>query len=211
MLGCGGILALSTDRGNLVKSVILGEGMLSRNNPPASLSSLQDDARKANLVLGVSEVTFYELPDNAFDTVSLLSITQIVEKEINSFSPDVVFTHYGNDLNIDHRRTFEAVMTACRPQPGFRNPDIYSFFISSSTDWIDGNIFHPFSPNYFIDITSTIDRKLEALSFYKTEMKEFPHSRSLEALRIFSKYWGNRIGREYAEPFILVRSIKDVI
>jgi len=190
MLGCGGTLALFTEKGNLVKSVILGEGMLSRKDPQTTLSSLQNDARNANRALGIHNVVFYELPDNAFDTVSLLSIVQILEKEILLFKPDIVFTHYGNDLNIDHRRTFEAVMTACRPQPGFINPDIYSFFIPSSTDWIDGVAFPPFSPNFYVDISTTIERKLSALSKYETEMKEYPHSRSIEALRVFSKYWG---------------------
>ncbi len=211
MLGCGGTLALAASKGDKVRSVILGQGLLSRKHPETSLNTLQEDSRKANRILGVDSTGFYELPDNAFDTVSLLSIVQIVEQEISSYSPDIIFTHYGHDLNVDHRRTFEAVLTACRPQPGFKNPDIYSFFVSSSTDWIDGNLFLSYAPNVYVDISATIERKLEALSYYRSEMKEYPHSRSIEALRIFSKYWGNRIGREYAEPFILIRKIDNVI
>jgi LmbE family N-acetylglucosaminyl deacetylase len=98
-------------------------------------------------------------------------------------------------------------MTACRPQPGFFNPEIYSFFITSSTDWIDGNVFSNFNPNVFVDIQDTIDQKIKALSEYKTEIREYPHSRSIQSLKIFSQYWGNRMGKEYVEPFQLVRKI----
>lgn len=107
MLGCGGTLALAASKGDKVRSVILGQGLLSRKHPETSLNTLQEDSRKANRILGVDSTGFYELPDNAFDTVSLLSIVQIVEQEISSYSPDIIFTHYGHDLNVDHRRTFE--------------------------------------------------------------------------------------------------------
>lgn len=211
LLGCGGTIAKAVKMGDQIKTVILGEGMLSRKHATDSLTKLRDDSKKANHILGVDSVTFYQLPDNAFDTIPLLSIVRIVEREVEEFTPEVIFTHYGHDLNIDHRRTFEAVLTACRPQPKLRYPDIYSFFIASSTDWIDGTAFPSFAPNVYFDISDTINQKLDALACYVTKMKEFPHSRSLESLRIFSQYWGNRVGKNYVEPFILVRSVRDAL
>jgi LmbE family N-acetylglucosaminyl deacetylase len=89
------------------------------------LTQLRENSKKANHILGVDSLTFYQLPDNAFDTISLLSIVRIVEREVEEFTPDVTFTHFAHDLNIDHRRTFEAVLTACRPQPKLQYPDIY--------------------------------------------------------------------------------------
>jgi len=208
ILGCGGTIARYIAEGWSAQSIILGQGMLSRGKEHIKfLNILRDSARKANSFLGIENIKFYDFPDNAFDSVSLLKIVKIVEHEIFEYKPDIVFTHHGSDLNIDHRRTFEAVVTACRPQPGFKHPDIYTFFVPSSTDWIDGRILENFVPNTFVDIENYIEKKLQALSYYKSEMREYPHPRSVESLRIFSNYWGNRVGKRYVEPLCLIRKI----
>lgn len=208
ILGCGGIIAKMIAEGAEVRSVILGEGALSRDEDDlSSVESLKQDARSANEVLGVKDLVFYNFPDNAFDSVRLLDIVRAVEKEIAGFAPDVIFTHYANDLNIDHRKTYEAVMTSCRPQNGKEVPEIYSFFIPSSTDWADNTGGTGFVPNVYHDISDYIDVKLRALAYYKSEMRDYPHSRSIEALKIFSQYWGNRVGLSYAEPLLLIRKV----
>ena len=209
ILGCGATVAKMIDQGWEAKSVILGQGMVSRGveDEERALKQLREDARRANHELGIADVAFYDFPDNAFDRVPLLEIIKVVEKEVSNYKPDIIFTHFGGDLNIDHRRTFEAVLTATRPQPSFFNPTIYSFFIPSSTDWVDGFILKSFMPNIYFDVEGYIEKKLNALKCYTTEMRNYPHSRSIESLRIFSKYWGNRVGLNYVEPFILVRKI----
>jgi len=209
MLGCGGTLIKHSKKGDLIKTLILGQGMLSRGEDESILNQLRADSKKANDIIGVNDLKFFDFPDNAFDSVPLLNIIKVVEKEIDDYEPDIIYTHFSNDLNIDHRRTFEAVMTACRPQPAFKNPDIYSFFIQSSTDWISSTEATQFVPNVFVDVEDEIEQKIEALKTYQTEMKEYPHSRSLESIRVFSQYWGTRVGKLYAEPFVLVRSVRD--
>ena len=193
----------------LLKTIILGQGMLSRGEDESILVKLRADAKQANDLAGVNELKFFDFPDNAFDSVPLIEIIKTVEKEIDELEPDIIYTHFGNDLNIDHRKTFQAVMTATRPQPGMKNPDIYSFYIQSSTDWIASSEKDQFVPNVFVDIEDTIEKKIEALEKYETEMKAYPHSRSLESIRIFSQYWGTRVGKQFVEPFVLVRSIQD--
>ena len=207
ILGCGATVAALVQNRGVARSVILGQGMISRGVDSSVLKSLRNDAISANEFLGIDHVHFYDFPDNSMDTVPLLKIIKTVEAEISDFSPNIIFTHFGDDLNIDHRITFQAVMTACRPQPGFENPDIYSFFVPSSTDWIDGYVLRPFVPNVFVDVQGTIDMKADALSKYHSEMKTSPHSRSLESVRVFSRYWGMRVGKEYVEPFMLVRKV----
>jgi len=209
MLGCGGTLIKHSKRGDYIKTLILGQGMLSRGEDESILAKLRADSKEANDIIGVNELKFFDFPDNAFDSVPLLKIIKVVEKEVADYQPDIIYTHFSNDLNIDHRRTFEAVMTACRPQPGMKNPDIYSFYIQSSTDWIASTEATQFIPNIFVDVEDEIEQKIEALMAYQTEMKEYPHSRSLESIRVFSQYWGTRVGKYFAEPFILVRSVRD--
>lgn len=208
LLGCGGTLIKHAKNGDYIRTIILGQGMLSRGEDESILVELRADAKKANDISGVNELEFYDFPDNAFDSVPLLNIIKAVEKEIDDYQPDIIYTHFANDLNIDHRKTFEAVMTATRPQPGMKNPDIYAFYIQSSTDWISSTDANQFIPNVFVNIEEEIEEKIKALEAYKTEMKTYPHSRSLEANRVFSQYWGTRVGKQYVEPFILVRSIR---
>jgi len=209
LLGCGGTLIKHSKNGDYIKTLILGQGMLSRGEDESILIKLRADAKKANGITGVNELKFFDFPDNAFDSVPLLKIIKVVENEMDNYQPDIIYTHFSNDLNIDHRRTFKAVMTAIRPQPGMKNPDIYSFYIQSSTDWISSTESVQFIPNVFVDIEPDIEQKLKALSEYETEMRDYPHSRSLESIRVFSQYWGTRVGKKYVEPFVLVRSVRD--
>lgn len=116
IIGCGGTIAkISTD--NNVQALILGEGMISRDleNKENLLQILKDDAIKAQKTIGVNESYFENFPDNSFDTVPLLEIIKKVEEFINKINPDIIFTHHNADLNVDHRITFQAVLTTCRP------------------------------------------------------------------------------------------------
>ncbi|MDP3396785.1 MAG: PIG-L deacetylase family protein [Methanoregula sp.] len=208
ILGCGGTIKKFTESGSEVCTVILGEGMLSRGDANANaVGKLQKHCKKANEIIGVKDLREFSFPDNAFDSVPLLNIVKVVEDTIDDFKPDVIFTHHGGDLNIDHRLTFQAVLTGCRPQGFKKSPEIYSFFIPSSTDWTDGYVLNHFMPTMYVDVSDQIESKIAALSEYKTEMREYPHSRSLESVRIISQYWGNRVGLHFAEPFTLIRRI----
>ena len=189
ILGCGATMKRLTNQGHSVKTLLLGKGRPGEEPSPV----------KANEIVGVTDIIQKEFPDNKFDSVPLLDIVQSIENDILSFSPDIVFTHHYNDLNVDHRITFEAVLTVCRPQK--TKTGIYLFFIPSSTDY-SGKEFNPI---VFSDVKSTIQYKLKALEYYQSELKEYPHSRSLESVTNISKYWGNRIGLEYVEPFVLYR------
>ncbi len=120
----------------------------------------------------------------------------------------MIITHHGGDLNIDHRRVFQAVMTATRPVGPAKVRDIYSCEIPSSTEWAFQHIGRSFRPNVFIDIADTLEEKVRALGIYESEVREFPHPRSPEAVRINAQRWGITAGCRAAEAFELVRSIR---
>lgn len=207
ILGCGAAIYKHIKQGDTVRTVILSRGMKARGNTDeAEKSKLEAQCRKANQILGVSDIVLHDFPDNEFDTVSRLTLTKVIENELKSYQPNLIYTHFGEDLNIDHRRIYEAVLTACRPQPESIVPAIYSFFIPSSTDW--GCPDQPFIPTVFIDVSDVLEIKLLALQEYSMEMRQAPHSRSIDSVKTMGKYWGNRIGCHAAEPFKLVREIK---
>jgi len=147
------------------------------------------------------------LPDNRFDSIPLLDVVKIIEKYIEDIKPDIIYTHFGGDLNIDHKITFEAVLTASRPIGQEYVKEIYAFETVSSTEW-NFNGMDGFKPNYFVDITETLDMKLKAMECYKSELKEFPHPRSNKNLKASALKWGSVVSRMYAEAFQVVRIIK---
>lgn len=211
VLGIGGTITRHTKQGDEVTVCILGEGITSRRNGQSSegdhstLEELRRDARRAAAILGVRHLRLFELPDNRFDTVDTLKVAKMVEQIAHSCDPEVVYTHFAGDLNIDHGITARAVLTALRPLPGTTCRRIYAFEVPSSTGW--GVPWDPFVPNVFVDIKDTLDLKLEAMAAYKTEVRSWPHPRSLEALSYRARAWGSMVGLDAAEPLMLVREV----
>ena len=211
VLGCGGTAAGLSESGDLWIG-ILGEGIAARYTcseeaPKSDLHRLKEEARSSGKILGAKEVVFASLPDNRFDTVAILDIVKIVEGWVKDFEPDVIYTHHPGDLNVDHSATFRAVLTATRPMIGRIVRDVYAFEIASSTEWAFQSLAPVFRPNTFVDITSTIERKIRALQVYQGEVRPFPHPRSPEAIRAIAMRWGSTVGVQYAEAFELVRSV----
>jgi LmbE family N-acetylglucosaminyl deacetylase len=159
-------------------------------------------------MLGATSIVFGRLPDNRFDAVALLDVVKRVEAWLAEVAPAVVYTHHPGDLNIDHRITFEAVLTAARPVPGCAVRELYAFEVPSSTEWAFQQVGPPFRPSVFEDVTETIDLKVRCLERYRGEARPFPHPRSGEALRAIARRWGSVAGLAYAEAFELVRSVR---
>ena len=142
------------------------------------------------------------------DTVPLLELIQYIENLKKDFNFDIIYTHSPSDLNIDHRIIFEATLTAFRPEPEECITEIRSFEIPSSTDYSSGKINQNFSPNLFIDTSSHHELKLKALGCYDMELRDFPHSRSLESVNALAKTRGASVGLKMAEAFEVIRRIE---
>lgn len=211
ILGCGGTAARLVKQGNEAYTLILGEGITSRDDSrqrekrEREIVQLKKQVHQANSVIGIKEVFTHDFPDNRFDSAPLLDIVKVIETIKNKIKPDIVFTHYKKDLNIDHQITYRAVLTAMRPTAEETVKEIYSFEVLSSTEW---NFPLSFSPDVFFDITETIDMKLTAMEKYQSELREYPHPRSIKGIRLNAEQWGMKIGLKYAEAFKLIRLIK---
>lgn len=194
--------------------VILGEGITSRSHIRDKAKwKIELDIHRSNIhsaqkAIGYHSVSIYDFPDNRFDTVALLDIIKVIEKEKENFKPDVIFTHHGGDLNIDHQRTFEAVITACRPMSNEKVKTIITFETPSGTEWRAASDPRHFIPNFFFAVSDkNINAKIKGMESYEFEKRPFPHPRSPEALKIQAQRWGVSIGCEFAEAFMLIRSI----
>lgn len=215
LLGLGATMnKLITENNVITHVVILGEGITSRSNSrdlkqwEKELATHKENIVNAQKAIGYHSISTYDFPDNRFDSVALLDIVKVIEKEKEQFNPDVIFTHHGGDLNIDHQRTFEAVMTACRPMEHEGVKAIITFETPSGTEWRANTDPRHFLPNFFMSVSSeNIESKIAGMECYEFESRTFPHPRSPEALRIQSQRWGIAIGVNYAEAFNIVRMI----
>jgi LmbE family N-acetylglucosaminyl deacetylase len=212
VLGAGGTIRKLRDRGVDVHVAILGEGVTSRYEKRAQadralVAELEGRARAANAKLGVESVSLHGFPDNRFDGVDLLDIVKTVEALIAEHRPATIFTHHAGDLNIDHQIIHRAVLTATRPVAGHPVRTVLAFEVPSSTEWAFGT-HAPFTPNVFLDIASSLEAKVDALSCYESEVRAFPHPRSPEALRVIARRWASVVGGVAVEPFMLVRALE---
>lgn len=212
VLGCFGTVAKLIKSGEYeAYTLILGEGKTSRSDQrdvldkKEELSTLRQETLKANKIIGIKDVFIENFADNRFDSVDLLDIVKSIEQVKNDIRPDIIFTHYKNDLNIDHKITYEATITATRPMQKETVSEIYSFEILSSTEW---NYPLSFSPDVFFDISQTLELKQKAMQEYSSELCEFPHPRSIEGIELNAKYHGMRVGKKYVEAFKSVRIIR---
>lgn len=206
-LGCGGTLAAHAARGDLVHCLIVADGVTSRQGEALTDVAARDDAAaRAMHTLGVNPPRRLAYPDQRLDTIALLDITQAIEAEIERCKPAIVYTHHADDLNKDHRVVAQAVLTALRPTPVQTVRAIYAFETLSATEW--NYAAPPFRPSRFVDISHTLETKMAALECYGDEMREFPHTRSREAVRALARLRGANVGVAAAEAFEILRQVE---
>ncbi|MDW2402510.1 PIG-L deacetylase family protein [Vibrio sp. 1262-1] len=207
-LGCGGTIAKHVANGDHVTIVFMTDGVSSRVASKGEESEERASAsQQAMDVLGVKDIRQLSFPDNKMDSVPLLEIVQAIEPVINDGQPDTVYTHFAHDLNVDHRVTHSAVMTACRPQSWSSVKKILSFEVLSSTEW-NSPSQPSFQPQYIVDISDYWSKKINALKCYQEEMRAHPHSRSYECVEALATLRGATNGLKKAEAFYVERILR---
>ena len=211
VLGCGGTVARLIKEGCKAYTLILGEGVTSRSKGVGDkrlklkIATLKKQMQKANKILGINQVFSYSFADNKFDSVPFLEIVKVIEEIKNKIKPEIIFTHWSDDLNIDHRIIYQAVLTATRPLPGESVKQLFSFEVLSSSEW---RYDKQFLADTLFDITRTLKQKLCAMKAYKLELKNSRHPRSLKGILLNAEYRGIGNGLKYAEAFKSVRVIR---
>ena len=193
-LGCGGTIARHCAAGDKVHVVYFTDGVGARNATKYEVEERRRCAERAAKALGGLVQTFLDFPDNALDTVGVLQLAKALEKL--KLDPEIVYTHWAHDLNVDHRMVYQAVRTAYRMGPRL----IRCFEVQSSSEWSD----EAFRPNCFIDVKAQLDIKIAALKAYQSELRYPPHPRSLPSIWALMQWRGAAAGMDYAEAFLTV-------
>ena len=208
VLGAGGAIARHIEEGDDVSVLILGEGIAAREGLTADEVNKQQAALEMQTVdamniLGLQAPRREKFADNAFDSVKLLSIIQSIEKVMRDADPELIYTHHAGDVNVDHRITAEAVDAAVRPMKEQRVREVRAFEVPSSSEW--NFTRDQFKPNVFVALTEgQLQKKINAMRAYGSEMRDFPHPRSARYLDALARVRGGQSGSEAAEAFELV-------
>ncbi|MGE7763359.1 PIG-L deacetylase family protein [Peribacillus sp. NPDC097895] len=201
ILGSGGTIKKLINHGYKVITVIAAKGRKEEEQ------HIQPLMQQANKHLGVDEVLFLEFPNLLLETIPLHEIAKAIEALLDKYQPSIIFTHHYGDTNKDHQILFQAVITAARPLPGKQPIEILCFETVSSSEWSQHTNDKEFKPNYFVDITDTIDDKLQSLHHYDIEMRPFPHPRSYDGVKYLARVRGMTVGVEFAEAFEIIRRV----
>jgi LmbE family N-acetylglucosaminyl deacetylase len=201
LLGCGGTVALHSRDGDTVTSVIVCEGESLRYGEQGVGQRVH--TLRAAKKLGVTDVRRLEFPDQSLERHCLTEVITPLEAVVREVRPSVVYCQFGGDVNRDHQLLFQAVLVATRPTEECIQA-VYAFDTASSTEWAYPRTF---VPDTWVDITATLDQKLEAMSCYTSELRPYPHPRSLQGLRNRAEAWGNQVCLEAAEVFMTVRRV----
>jgi methionyl-tRNA formyltransferase/LmbE family N-acetylglucosaminyl deacetylase len=203
VLGVGGTLIRHFKAGDDVRAVIVCSAQSIRYR--RGEHDQPGDSQRASHYLG-ARTSGLGFPDQRLDSGSNLELIQAVEREVREFRPDMVYTHHWGDVNADHVCIAEAVDVATRPFAAPWIQRLYAFQTPSSSEWTASQRDRPFAPNVFSDITQELDRKLDAMRCYRSELRPYPHPRSLRSLRERAGLWGSVANLTAAEPLMLLRA-----
>lgn len=207
VLGMGATIALHTSRGDDVRVVVVTDGSSTQYpGDAATRARKEQEAVRAAAELGVEDYVHLDLPDMRLDTVAHVELNGVVEEHVRGHEPEIVYT-VQPDVNLDHRMLFDAVAVATRPTPGHPVRRLLTYAPTSSTEWTPAAV-NWFVPNWYVDVTETLERKVVAFAHYETERRDYPHPRSERAIRAAASFHGSSCGCEYAEPFVLVRGLE---
>lgn len=205
-LGVGGTIAKFAEANNEVHVL-----MVSGHLPP--LYSREDyeitvaEARKAFDILGVTDSLFLEIPATMIGDVPVHEVNGRICQVFNDLKPQVVLCPYP-DRHLDHRHVFESVMVASRPVGTGKGIEILAAYETlSETHWNAPHIEPNFTPNWVVDISNHIDKKLSALQCYESQISAFPGPRSIEAVEALAKFRGTQAGFGFGEGLHIVRMI----
>ena len=209
VIGCGGTISLLSKNKSEINLLVLTNGESSRNLKSKNLKKKIKERKialhKSSKNLGIKKIFKENLDDNELDKYSNLKITKILEKYIDKIKPDTIFTHHEADLNIDHKKVYQATITASRPYKRNFIKNILAFEIPSSTESQYGKKF--FKPNYFVNITSTIRKKKKSLKIYKNQFTKKNTPLNIKYIINYTKMRGGAVAFKYSEAFEVIRII----
>jgi len=206
VLGCGGTMARHSVQGDRVYVLVVTRG-IPEIFPPEEIERTRQELRRAHKMLGVTDTLFLDYPAPKLDTVPEYKLAEAISEVIHVLQPDILYIPHRGDIHVDHKAVYNAAMVASRPVDDMFIQRILCYETLSETEWGALSESSAFVPNVFIDITRFLNKKLEAMASYRSQLKNEPHPRSLRSIKALAYLRGGTVGVHAAEAFVLVREI----
>lgn len=208
VLGLGGMVLNAKKLGSKVTVLIATDSVSEQyDNTKNNLIERDNSLEESCKILGVNNFTRLDFPDMKLDSILHVDLNKAISKFINNKNFDTVFIHHPYDINLDHRLLFESILVVARPTPDQKIKTIITYYTPSSTEWNAIDNARIFVPNLYLDIEDVIEEKISAILKYKSEIKEYPHPRSIKNIKNMAAYFGSQVGLRLAEPFRLIRHV----
>jgi LmbE family N-acetylglucosaminyl deacetylase len=206
VLGAGGAMARWAREGHPVHVAVV-----TRGRPPlyteAGEARCRAETEAAHARLGVARTWFLDLPAAELDALPHRELNARLGELLRVCAPEELYVPFLGDLHRDHQLVFQSALVAARPgRPGCPGR-VYAYETLSETNWNAPFLTPAFSPTHFVDVSATLETKLEAMALYRSQLQPAPHERSLEALRALATLRGATVGLAAAEAFVTIRTI----
>lgn len=208
VLGCGGLIRKKSESGHQVYVLVATRGSAKRYSEER-VANVRKEALQAHAILGVTETLFLDFPAPDLDMVSKADMSGEIAKVLKKLEIEELYLPHRGDIHHDHQAIFNAGLVAARPTGGNTVKMVYAYETLSETEWAAPFASDAFIPNYFVDVSKHFDHKLRAMEQFKSQLREFPNSRSLEAISSLAKFRGCTVGFNYAEAFMVIRVIEN--
>lgn len=203
-LGCGGVICKHVQAGDDVNVIFVAHRIYNHVYDSKKNEIERSHALKAKEALGYKNAIFLDMSDERLDA-SVQNIIIALEEHARSFDPEIVYVPFRGDNNQDHRAAFDAARVAFRPSAASSVKAVRMYEVPSSTEQSPPMAETVFTPNCYVNIEDFIDKKIKAVQCYETEKRAFPHSRSIDAIKILAAKRGIDIGFKCAEAFMILR------
>ncbi len=208
ILGVGGTIAKSVAQGNDVYVCVVTKGCEPLFSDEG-VEQTREECRKADKYLGVKETIFLDFPAVMLENVPRYKLNAGIGDVIQNLKPDEVYIPHRGDMQLDHKMIVDAAMVGLRPKYAHKVKRIYAYETLSETGWDIPNTLNEFIPNVYNNISDYLNKKIEAISLFKSQIFEYPNTRSIKAIEALGIYRGTNVGVRAAEAFCLIREIMD--
>ena len=168
----------------------------------------EQEIQKVHNLYNFDTITNLQLKTMQVDEYSMSELIGKISKVMNEVNPNIIYLPFKGDVHSDHRKIFEASYSCTK---SFRYPfikKIYMMETLSETEFAPSTKEDSFIPNIFVDISDFMDKKIEIMKVYESEIAEHPFPRSERNLRALATLRGATAGCAYAESFMLLKEIK---
>lgn len=207
ILGCGGTIAKYAAQGIKVYVCVVTEGKGPLFEKEAS-NAIQEECMRAGHFVGVEKTFFLKFPAAMLESIPRHQLNDAISRVIKEVEPGEVYIPHRGDLQVDHKITADACMVGLRPKDGCPVKKIYAYETLSETGWDIPDRANEFIPMVYNDITDYLDKKIQAMEFYKSQLSDFPGARSIGAVKALASYRGSMMNMQAAEAFCLIRELK---